>query len=328
MDRASADAAEPALTSSELLGHPPDARVLIVNCDDFGMYEDINTAVIDSIEQGIASSCSLMPVCPAAPRAMRLLQDRPQIPFGIHLTLVRDSARDRWEPLSPKTAVTSLLDETGLLRVFTPAGRAALLARARLPEVEAEFRAQINAVVAAGLAPTHLDFHCLADGGRADILDLTMTLAAEYGVATRVWLEPGRQTARQRGLPVVDHDFLDSFALDIAGKAARYIQLLHDMPAGLTEWAVHPSTGGEQSKTIDSGWRVRRTDYEFLISRQARQLLDREGIVVIDYTTLRNAWIQADGYDRDRDGFENNDRGRIFENGTDECPQNEGDARA
>ena len=293
MDRASADAAGPSLMSSELLGHSSEARVLIVNCDDLGMYEDINAAVIDSIEEGIASSCSLMPVCPAAPQAMRLLQDRPEVPFGIHLTLVRDSPQDRWEPLSPKTAVTSLLDDTGLLHTFTPAGRAELLARARLPEVEVEFRAQINAAVDAGLAPTHLDFHCLADGGRADILDLTMTLAAEYGVATRVWLELGRQKARQRGLPVVDHNFLDSFALDVGGKAARYAQLLHDLPAGLTEWAVHPGMGGEQSRTIDSGWRVRRTDYEFLISRQARELLEQEGIVVIDYTTLRDAWVQA-----------------------------------
>ncbi len=293
MDRASAAAAEPSPTSSELLGHPPDARVLIVNCDDFGMHQDINTAVIDSIEQGIASSCSLMRVCPAAPQAVGLLQNRPHIRFGIHLTLVRDSAQDHWEPLSPNTAVPSLLDDTGLLRTFTPAGRAELLARARLPEVEAEFRAQINAVVDTGLMPTHLDFHCLADGGRADILELTMTLAAEYGVAVRVWLEPGRRKARQRGLPVVDHDFLDSFALDVAGKAARYTQLLRDLPAGLTEWAVHPSMGGEQSQMIGSGWRVRRTDYEFLVSRQARELLDREGIVVIDYTTLRDAWVQA-----------------------------------
>ncbi|MGW4847880.1 ChbG/HpnK family deacetylase [Nocardia brasiliensis] len=293
MDRASADAAEPSLLSSELLGHSPGARVLIVNCDDFGMHEDINAAVIDSIEHGIASSCSLMLVCPAAPQAIQLLQDRPHVPFGIHLTLVRDSVRDRWEPLSPKAVVTSLLDDTGLLRTFTPAGRAALLARARLPEVEAEFRAQINAVVDAGLVPTHLDFHCLADGGRADILDLTMRLAAEHGVAVRVWLEPARRRARQRGLPVVDHDFLDSFALDIAGKAARYVQLLHGLPAGLTEWAVHPSTGSAQSRAIDSGWRVRRTDYDYLISEHARELLDQEDIVAIDYTTLRDAWVRA-----------------------------------
>jgi len=84
--------------SSELLGYPPDARLLIVNCDDFGMYSAINAAVIESIEEGIATSCSLMVPCPAAPQAMKLLSRRPQIPFGIHLTLVRDVVHDRWRP--------------------------------------------------------------------------------------------------------------------------------------------------------------------------------------------------------------------------------------
>jgi predicted glycoside hydrolase/deacetylase ChbG (UPF0249 family) len=76
--------------SSELLGFAADARVLIVNCDDFGMHEAVNAAVVDSIENGIASSCSLMVPCPAAASAMRVLRERPHIPFGIHLSLIRD----------------------------------------------------------------------------------------------------------------------------------------------------------------------------------------------------------------------------------------------
>jgi hypothetical protein len=89
-------------------------------------------------------------------------------------------------------------------------GCTTLLAQARLEEVEREFRAQVNAVSAAGLTPTYLDWHCLADGGRDDILDLTVVLAGEYGLAMRVWLEPGRQKLRRRGLPVVDYEFLIS----------------------------------------------------------------------------------------------------------------------
>ena len=42
--------------SSELLGLPRDARVLIINADDFGMYHAVNTAVIRSIEKGNARS--------------------------------------------------------------------------------------------------------------------------------------------------------------------------------------------------------------------------------------------------------------------------------
>jgi predicted glycoside hydrolase/deacetylase ChbG (UPF0249 family) len=284
-------AAAPSAWSSELLGFPPDARVLIVSNDDFGMYHAINVAVVHSIEEGIASSCSLMVPCPWALHAMHLLRQRPEIPFGIHLTLVCDTTHYRWGPLTAKEKVPSLLGETGEL--FTPARLPEFLARARIDEVELEFRAQLDAVAGAGLAPTHLDWHCLADGGREDILDLTVALAGEYGLAVRVWLEPGRQKLRRRGLPVTDHEFLDSFSLDIDDKAARAAELLHDLPAGLSEWAMHPGLGNEESQAIDPGWRVRRSDYDFLTSREARELLQQEGIVVIDYSTIQQVWSQA-----------------------------------
>ncbi|WP_046500495.1 polysaccharide deacetylase family protein [Streptomyces odonnellii] len=282
--------------SSELLGYPPDARLLIVNCDDFGLYPAVNAAVIESIEEGIASSCSLMVPCRAASQAMELLRRRPQIPFGIHLTLVCDMPGVQWGPMTAEERVPSLLDPAaGALFPPTPAARAALLGQARLDEIEIEFRAQIDAVAVAGLTPTHLDFHCLADGGRDDILDLTVVLAAEYGLAVRVWLEPGRRTMRQRGLPVTDNEFLDSFSLDIEGKAARYAQLLRDLPAGLNEWAVHPGLGDEASRDIDGGWPVRRTDYEFLTSPQAREVLQQEDITVIDYRTIQQVWSRNAG---------------------------------
>jgi chitin disaccharide deacetylase len=262
--------------------------VLIVNADDFGMYHAVNAAVVQSIEDGIASSCSLMVPCPWALHAMRLLRQRPEIPFGVHLTLVRDTGHDRWGPLTARHEVPSLLDPDGEL--FTPAGIPELLARARLDEVELELRAQVEAVTGAGLSPTHLDWHCLADGGRDDILELTVALAGEYGLAVRVWLEPGRKRMRRRGLPVVDHDFLDSFALDLAGKFATYARLLRDLPAGLSEWAVHPGLGDAEAQAIDSGWRVRQTDLEFLTSPEAREILRREQIIVIDYRSLQQAW--------------------------------------
>ena len=179
--------------SSELLGFAPDARVLIVNCDDFGMHDAVNAAVVESIESGIVSSCSLMVPCPAAANAMRLLRERPHISFGIHFALIRDKREYRWGPAAAKADVPSLLHpDTNELYVDTPAERTALLATAKLTEVERELRAQINTVVDAGLAPTHLDWHCLADGGRADILDL--------GVGgTRQGVRPCRPRLARRG---------------------------------------------------------------------------------------------------------------------------------
>jgi len=278
--------------SSELLGFAPDARVLIVNCDDFGMHDAINAAVVDSIENGIASSASLMLPCPAAASAMRLLRERPHIPFGIHLALIRDSREDCWGPIAAKADVPSLLDPgTGELYVDTPAQRTALLAEARLTDIERELRAQIDAVVDAGLAPTHLDWHCLADGGRADILDLAMGLAEEYGLAARVWLDEGRRKAREQGKPVVDNAFLDSYAIGLDGRAETCARMLRELPRGLTEWAVHPAHGDEPRQTIEpSGWQIRRSDHAFLTSAQAREILEQESITLIDYRPLQAAW--------------------------------------
>src|ERR687887_1467674 len=278
--------------SSELLGFAPDARVLIVNCDDFGMQDAVNAAVLESIETGIASSCSLMVPCPAAAQAMRLLRERQHIPFGIPLTLIRDAPECRWGPTAEKADVSSLLDpDTNELYIDTPVQRATLLAEAKLSEVERELRRQINAVVDAGLAPTHLDWHCLADGGRADILDLAMTLANEYGLAARVWLDDGRRKAREQGKPVVDNPFLDSYAVSLDDKAATYERMLRNLPAGLTEWAVHPAQGTDEWQRIEpTGWRIRQTDYAFLTSPQAREIIDRESITVIDYRPLQQVW--------------------------------------
>lgn len=270
------------MLSSELLGLPPDARVLIVNADDLGMNPAVNAGVIAAVEEGIATSCSLMVPCPGAEQAMRLLRERPHVPFGIHLTLVRDRRADRWAPVAPSREVPTLVEADGLLPRYEQAGQ--LVARARIEEVGREFRAQLNVVLAAGLHPTHLDFHSIADGGRDDVLDLTVALAAEHRLAVRVWLEPGRRRARRRGRPVVDHPFLDSTRLDPATKADRYAELLRALPPGLTEWAVHPATADPD------GERGRRADLDFLVSPSARELVAHEGVVLIDYRPVQQAW--------------------------------------
>lgn len=56
-----------------LLGYPADARLLIVNADDFGMCHAINEAILQTLKAGIVSSTTLMVPCPWAPHAMQLL---------------------------------------------------------------------------------------------------------------------------------------------------------------------------------------------------------------------------------------------------------------
>jgi predicted glycoside hydrolase/deacetylase ChbG (UPF0249 family) len=277
--------------TNERLGYPADARLLIINADDFGMCHAINAATLRAFETGIVSSTSLMVPCPWAPHAMQLLKEHPGIPFAVHLTLIAERPLYRWGPLAPKEMVPSLLDEAGCF--YSNDRRAEFPVKANLDEVELEFRAQIGAVLAAGLQPTHLDWHCLYDGGREDIFELTLALAREFGLALRVQGRDSAEKARRAGLLTNDHDVLDSYKLSITDKAAQYAQLLRDLPPGLSEWAVHPSLGDAEAQAIEpASWQVRKTDFDFLISQEAREILDEEGIVLIDYRVLQQAAFQ------------------------------------
>jgi predicted glycoside hydrolase/deacetylase ChbG (UPF0249 family) len=274
--------------ANELLGYPPDARLLIVNADDFGVSHAVNAGILRALTGGVARSATLMAPCPWALHAMRLLREHPDIACGVHLTVVSEFPDYRWGPLTPRDEVPSLLDETGFF--YSNDRQAELMARARLDEVEAEFRAQIETVRAAGLRPTHLDWHCLYDGGRPEIFDMTFGLAREYGLALRVF-DPTRSEPLQRqGLPVVDHGVVDSTRLPTAGKTTRFVRMLRELPAGLSEWAVHPGLGTAEARAIDRWWAKRAADLRFLVSREARETVAAEGIILLDFGPLQAIW--------------------------------------
>ena len=279
----------PKRITNRLLGYPDDARLLLVNADDFGMYRAINEAVVPAFKEGIVRSTSLMVPCPGASQAIQLLREHPDIRFGVHLSVIRDIAGYRWGPLAPKERVPSLLDADG--NFYRAERMPEMLDRAKLNELDVEFRAQIEAVLAANLKPTHLDWHCLHSGGRADVFEMTLGLAKEYGLALRVASHPFIDQVQRQGLPTADYDLLDSFGVAIEDKPARYAELLCGLPAGLTEWAVHPSLGGAESQATDpDGWRVRRTDFDVLVSPRAREIIRREGIILIGYEPLQAVW--------------------------------------
>lgn len=277
------------ISANALLGYPDDARLLIVNADDLGMYPAINEAVGSAFREGIVHSTSLMMPCPGAPGAIDLLKSLPDLPFAVHLSVIRDIPDYVWGPVAPKGEVPSLLDDDGNL--YTTAKMAQMLAAATLDDLETEFRAQIEMVLATGLQPTHLDWHCLHDGGRDDIFDLTVALAREYGLALRVSKPASIARVRQLGLPCSDHDLLDSFSLDLASKAEQYAAYLRALPPGLTDWAVHPGLDTTNARSIDpAGWPVRFSDFQFLISAQAKEIIAQEGITLLSYASLQPLW--------------------------------------
>ena len=275
--------------TNRLLGYPEDARLLIINADDFGMCHSVNESVFRALEQGMLRSTTLMVPCPWALHSMHFLADHPEVSFGVHLTALSDWVEYRWGPLTAREKVPSLLTQAGYFHNFEQMPE--FLARANLGELEMEFQAQIETVLNAGLTPTHLDWHALRIGGREDIFDLMFRLAREYGLALRVMGTAWIEKVQSRGLPCNDYDFLDSYHLDPASKSERYAQMLRELPAGLSEWAVHPALDSAELLAIEPGGNhIRQTDFDFLMSHQAQQIVKQEGIVLLDYRPLQDFW--------------------------------------
>jgi chitin disaccharide deacetylase len=249
----------------------------------------VNEAVFRAIEYGVLRSTTLMTTCPWALHAMHFLADHPEVPFGVHLTVVSEWADYRWGPVTCRDKVPSLIDEAGYFYSFERMPE--FLAQVNLDQLELEWRAQIETVLAAGLKPTHLDWHALRIGGRADIFGLMLRLAQRYGLALRVAGRAWIENVQSQGLPTNDHDFLDSYLIDPVDKTAQYVQLLRDLPAGLSEWAIHPGLDTPELRAIDpGGTHIRRADFDFLMSEAARDTIIQEGIVLLDYRPLQRVW--------------------------------------
>jgi chitin disaccharide deacetylase len=275
--------------TNKRLGHPDDARLLIINADDFGMCHSTNAAIYRSLTEGVVTSTTLMVPCAWAVHAMNLLKENPSIAFGVHLTIVGDSNNYRWRPLTCRDKVPSLVDETG--HFFTWERMSEFLAQVKLEEVEIEFRAQIEMVLAANLKPTHLDWHSLRIAKRPEIFDVMFKLAREYGLALRLRERPLIEKVQRQGLPGNDYDFLDSYGIETNGKSATFVQLLRDLPVGLSEWAVHPGLSDAELLAIEpDGAHIRQADLNFLVSAEAREVIQQEGITLLSYKPLQEVW--------------------------------------
>jgi len=159
-------------TLAERLGYAPDAKLLIVNCDDLGSTRSANLAVYESLRNGVATSASIMVPCPWARDAAALYRGED---VGVHLTLNSEWETYRW---GPTTHSPSLLDgDGGFPRTVEDTWD-----HGDLEEVRKECRAQIERAILWGFDISHLDSHMGTLQLRADFFDVYLELAVDFGL--------------------------------------------------------------------------------------------------------------------------------------------------
>jgi hypothetical protein len=142
-------------TYAEKLGWPAGARVVIFHVDDAGMSYSSNQGTVQSIEKGVATSCSIMMACPWAADFTKYAVANPAMDAGLHLTLTSEWQSYRWGPLSGRKQVPGLTDTEGAMWHSVEE----VVSHATPDEIEAEIRAQLDRAISIGLKPTHLDSH-------------------------------------------------------------------------------------------------------------------------------------------------------------------------
>ncbi|BDO42866.1 ChbG/HpnK family deacetylase [Cellulomonas sp. NTE-D12] len=131
------------------------ARTLVVTADDLGLTPGVNAAVAEGYDRGIVTATSLLAVGRAFDDAARVLRERPGLELGAHLALVGEDP-----PLLTAREIPTLVDARGAFPLsYRTVVERGVLGRLDPDDVRRELSAQLERVLALGLAVTHVDTH-------------------------------------------------------------------------------------------------------------------------------------------------------------------------
>lgn len=250
---------------------------LILNADDFGFTTDVNAGIVHAHREGILGAATLMANGDAFDDAVRLAHENPSLDVGCHFVLVQGCSLVTGRPF--------------------PGDVPELLARLIKREIdaEAELRAQMEKIVAAGIRPTHIDSHKhthVVPG----IFRAVARVAREFQMPyVRVPLDANlpcgpargyyRRLAREYGARMTDH-FL-GFRLTGSFTEQTFAAALHKLPSGTTEFMCHPGYLGPELKQAQTRLKESRLrELKALTSPRIRALTEELAIEVTSFRDL------------------------------------------
>ena len=276
---------------SERLGYKPTDRLLIVNCDDVGMCNSANLAVIDGMENGLITSGAIMTPCPWFGAIADYAKTHPEKDFGVHLTHTAEWRFYRWGPVAPKEQVKGLYDAEGFLWRSVEE----VYAHATPGEALTEGRAQINKALAAGVPVTHIDSHMGTMQYSADYVKAYVQLAMEFNLPMRMpsqatMLKFKQATMRdelaKQGLIFTDYFVYDEME-NYKEVKPFWTNIIKNLKPGVTEIFIHASRLTDELKAITGTAEKRSQEAAcFTSDKDIRQLLKEEGIILIGYRPL------------------------------------------
>ncbi len=277
---------------AQRLGHPADAKLLILHADDLGVSHSVNVASFEALDKGAISSASIMMPTPWVSEVAAYAKSHPNADLGLHLTLTSEWDTYRWGSVESQDKVPSLHDSTGTFPSDVPP----VATRAKPSEVERELRAQIDRAFALGIRPTHLDSHMGALFATPELMATYVKVAHDYRLPFLALTLPPPSPP----MPLSDKDIVLD-AVIIAGPDVPrdkwqefYINAIANLKPGLTELIVHLGRDDAELQAVmvnhepyGSAWRQR--DFDVVMSPEFRKALQDHGVTLVTWKDLHKA---------------------------------------
>jgi predicted glycoside hydrolase/deacetylase ChbG (UPF0249 family) len=289
-----------AQTYAERLGWTARDIVLILHIDDAGMSHSSNLGVMESIQNGVGTSFSIMMPCPWVPELVKYIKQNPTVDSGLHLTLTSEWQLYRWGPLAGKPRVPGLVDEQGCLWHTVQQ----VCGHATPDEVEIEIRAQIERAETLGIEITHLDSHMGTLFARPDYFERFMKIGIEKRIPilavgghmthtrvehpeTSISLRPLAQKIWDAGLPGFDDLHTRVTSWKPSEKKERFFQLIAELKPGITEILFHSSVLTEEFPLITGSSASRHADTQLLKDPELKTLFKERNIHLTTWRELK-----------------------------------------
>lgn len=289
-------------------------RRLIINADDFGLTAGVNRAIMEAHQGGVVTSATLMASGRAFADAVQQAQAARGLSVGCHVVLVDGEA-----VLPPEQVATLLAPGAAgshFRRGLGEFATAALRGRMDPAQVEAEAMAQMRKLQSAGIALSHFDTHkhahmfpgilrpllraaraCGVRAVRNPFAPLKPLAFAHLLRRPRLWkrysevralrrlLDNFRSAVQEEQMITTDGTFgiVATGALD----QRLFKAIVGSIPQGTWEFVCHPGYNDADLATVRT--RLRRSRVEelrVLISPEAREALQRQGVELISWKQL------------------------------------------
>ena len=283
-------------TVAERLGHPRDAKLLILHADDLGVAHSENAASFDALLKGGINSASIMMPTPWVTEVAAFSKANPTADLGLHLVMTSEWETFRWGGLAPTDKTPSLHDPDGTM----PRQTQVVATRAKLDEVERELRAQIDRAYVIGLKPTHVDSHMGALFNTPGLFATYVKVARSYRLPFLAFIgapSPAGQSVLQPG-----DIFPDTVIVADNVPKERwnqfYLDAVKNLKPGLSEILFHLGYDDAELRAVTvnheaygSAWRQR--DIDLVSSAEWKQALKDNKVVLVTWREIQNAMYPA-----------------------------------